>query len=131
MVGVTSGVTFFLFRFCHDSADCLLNFLIGQWFIVVIIVIDWYFQHICIVFVPFCSHVHSFIKHIKSVQKIFTTFEYVKISRHIICNLIIYAFLLVNNALWFVFLHRTFVDDDAFRFIYVVLHRKIFENDAF
>ena len=86
MIGVTSGVTFFLFRFCHDSADCLLNFLVGQWYIVEIIVIDWRFQHLRIVLLFWGCHAHLFIRHIKSIQKLSLTFEYVKISRNIIFN---------------------------------------------
>ena len=40
IIGITFGVTFFLFRFCHEFTDCLSKFLIGKWFIVKIILIN-------------------------------------------------------------------------------------------
>ena len=124
IIGITLGITFFLFRFWHDSADCLTNFLIGKWCIVAIIVIDYRFQHLCIVCILRDVHACLFIRHAKSVQKRSTTFVYVKIARHFICNwiflipcLIICIFLFVYifvNVFWFVVLRRTLLDDDGF-----------------
>ena len=40
IICVTFSITFVLFQFFHDSADCLSDFLIGKCFIVAIILID-------------------------------------------------------------------------------------------
>ena len=40
IIGVTFGVTFFLFPLCHDYDDCLLKLLTGQWCIVTIIMVN-------------------------------------------------------------------------------------------
>ena len=122
-------VMLLIFRFCHNHIDCLSKFLFWQWYIWTIVIFNHSFQQIRIVFFFLGDHAHSFICHVNSVQKIPTTFEYVKIARYFICNwiflilcliicvlLFVYTFL---KALWFVFLHRTLVDDDAFWFVLV------------
>ena len=86
IIGVTFGDMFFLFRFCHDCTDLFLKLLIVQWCIVIIIIVNYSFRQLCIVFVFWGDHARSFIPHIKYVQNIPTTFEYVKISRHSMCN---------------------------------------------
>ena len=124
IIGVTFGFAFLLFRFCHDYTDCLPKLLIWQWCIVIIILISYSFQQLCIVFVFWGVHARSFICHIKSVQNIPTTIEYVKISEHFMCNwrflilclnicffLFVYTFV---NAFWFIFLCRKFVNNDDF-----------------
>ena len=129
IIGVNFGFMFFLFHFCHEFTDCLSKILVGQWCIVMIVIVSYSFQQLRILFAFWGGYACSFIRHIKSVQKILTTIEYFKIARHFICNwgllihcLILFVFLFVYiflNSLWFVFLHRTFVDDDAFWFILV------------
>ena len=126
IIDVTFGVSFFLFCFCHDAADCLSDVLIGQWWIVTIMVIYYIFQHLCIIFIFSFGHAFSFKSHVKSVQRGSTTLVYVKIAQHFICNwrfhihcLVICVFLFVYiylNAFLFVFLFRTSVNDDAFWF---------------
>ena len=86
IIDVTFGVTFFLFLFWHDFTDCLLKILIVQCCIVKIIVINYIFQHLRIVFFFYGGHVCSFICHVKSVQRILSTIKYVKISQHFMCN---------------------------------------------
>ena len=86
VIGVQNYVTFFLFSFCHDCTDLFLDILIGQWCIVIIIIVNYSFQQIRIVFVFWGGHARLFMCHLKSVQKNPTTFEYVKISRHFMFN---------------------------------------------
>ena len=129
IIGVTFGVTLFLFRFCHDFTDYFSKLLIGQCNIVTIIVVNGSFEHIPKLFILWGGHARSLLCHVNYVQNILTTFEYVKLAQHFICNqrflifsLIIYVFLFVNiflNTFLFVFLRRTFVDDDSFLFVLV------------
>ena len=86
IIGVTFGVTLFLFRFFHDCTDCLYKIIIGKWCIVMIITVNYSFQQLHIVFVFCGDHARLFIRNVKSVQNIHTAFEYVKIARHFICN---------------------------------------------
>ena len=137
IICVMFGVTFFLFCFCHDSVDCLSKILTGQWCIVTIIMVNYIFQHLCIVFISWGSHARLFIRHVKSVQNISSTFEYVKIARHIICNwrflifcLILCIVLFVYNTFWFLLLRRKFCDDYNFWFGFVVLRRTFVHDDA-
>ena len=113
-----SIVTLFLFCLCHYCTDCLSKLLIGQWYIVTVIMVNCSFQHICIVFFFLGGHACSFICHVKSVHKHFTTLEYVKIAqklihkwRFLILCIILCVFLFVYifvNELWLVLLWRTF-----------------------
>ena len=86
IIVVVLGVKFLLFRFCHNFTDSLSKLLIGQWYIVTIIILDKIIHKSYIVFFFWGDYAQSFIRHVKSVQKIPTTFEYVKIARHFICN---------------------------------------------
>ena len=107
----------------------LTKIIIGQWYIATIIIVNYSFHQSHIVLFILGGHTRSFICHVKSIQNIPTTFEYVKISQHFICNwiflilcLIICVLLLVYifvNALWFVFLRRIFVDDYYFLFLLI------------
>ena len=125
IIGVMFDVTFFLLRFCHNFTYCSSKLLIRQWFIMTIIVVNESFQDILKLFIFCGGHACLFIRHVKSVQNISSTFEYFKIPCHFICNwifLILCVFFLIYtfvNALLFVSLYRTFADDDVFWFALV------------
>ena len=109
---VLFGITIFLFHFYNDSSDCLSKLLNGQWCIVKIIVVNLSLQHIRIVFTSWGSHSRSFIRHVKSVQNLSSTFKYVKISRHIICNWIFLILFLIICAFFF-FITHSFSDSSV------------------
>ena len=126
MIGVTFGVTFFLFHFCHDSDHWLQKIFIWKCSIVANHCNWLAFPTSLYIIIIWGIHTRSFIQHVKFVQKISSTFEYVKIDRHIICNWIflrlchtLCVFLYIYNVLWLVFLCRAFVDNDAFWFVLV------------
>ena len=43
-IGVTFGISFFLFRLCIDFSDYLLKFLISEWYLVMIIMLYYSFS---------------------------------------------------------------------------------------
>ena len=49
-------------------------------------IVNYSFQQLRLVFVFWGDQARLFIRHIKSVKRISTKFEFVKISRHSICN---------------------------------------------
>ena len=123
------GISFFLLLFCHDRKDYLLKLLFFQWFLCTEIMLNNSLQQISIVLFFLGGHSRLLIYHIKSVQNILTTFKYVKIAQHFICNqiflilcLILCMFLFVNifkNAFRLVLLRRKCFNDDAFWFVLV------------
>ena len=62
------------------------SFYFDKWCLLTIIMFNHSFQHIRIVFFFLGGHECSFICHVKSVKNIPTTFQYVKIAQHFICN---------------------------------------------
>ena len=103
VIGVTFGVSFFIFRFYHNRIDCLSNFLFWQWCIWTIIMLNHSFQQIRIIFFFLGGHAHLFICQVNSVQNIPTTFEYIKIDRHFICNWRL-LILCLNICVFFLFI---------------------------
>ena len=87
---------------------------------------NYIFQQIRKVFFFFCGHACWFVCHVKPVQNILTTFEYLKIAWQFICYwrflilcLVLCVFLFVDNfanAFLFLFLCYTFVEYNVFWF---------------
>ena len=62
VIGVTFGLSLFLFRVCHDFTDRLSKIFIGQWYIVTIIMFNYSFQQISMVFMIWVAmHASSYI----------------------------------------------------------------------